>query len=278
MNEQIRIYMAAGEGEREKGIRQAMKGDKRFADLKVGSGLTVDLLFSVSEPNDESPVAVCIDDRTGEEYSEPSEWTEKRFLVELKEPSDFVQSVLNGHLHEQTLSIRETGQDGCTVILGDLGAIQEAIKDSANGRGLKKAEIGHVIASTYARCKSFRKRSMLNGVPIFHKGDDSGFFDGEDQFKDILDLAADYLTDGDMMGFRMRPADGERELLAASILFHGDGIGPGVLTPVMKEYDLVLVPRGEFAHQPCDMPGIGPKRSEMIDKRIVMAYGFRGKA
>ncbi|MFA5376652.1 MAG: hypothetical protein WC455_12970 [Dehalococcoidia bacterium] len=266
MSEQIRIYMAAGEGEREKGIRQALIGDTRFGKLEIRSDLPVDLQFTQtnSEKTFDTAAELIAD------LNRPD-----TLHIELKLAQDFVQSVLNGHLMEQTLSIGKTGQDGCTVILGDIGDIQEAIMDSAQGRGLSKSEISHSIASTYARCKSFRKRSFLNGVPAFHKGDDSGFFDGEDQFKDILELAHDYLCDGSMMGFRPRPADGERELLAASILFHGDGIGPGVLKPVMAEYDLVLVPKGDFARQPCDMKGIGPKRAEMIDKRIVMAYGFR---
>ena len=194
--------------------------------------------------------------------------------VELKEPPDFVSSVLSGHLMEQVLSIREMAEPGCIVILGNLEAIYEAVRDSANGRGVKRSEVGHVIASTHARCKSFRKRSMLNGVPVFHAGDDSGFFDNKDQWVDLLELAADYLTDGSLMGFRQRPAEGERELLAASIMFHGDGIGPGVLKPVMQEYALRLIPRGEQARSVCDMPGIGKKRAAVIDKRISMIYGM----
>ncbi len=254
---QIAVYMAPGEAAREKSMRQAIAGDKRFMPLEISSDIPVDLRFSTT----------C-----------PAGWTNHTFHMELKLPPDFVQSVLNGHLQEQVLSCREAGQDACIVILGGSDEIYAAIKDSATGRGVKRSEIGHVIASVHARCKSFRKRSMLNGVPVFHAGDDSGFFDSEDQFKDILELAHDYLTDGDMMGFRQRPADGERELLAAAILFHGDKIGPGVLKPVMEQYELCLLPRGEFAEQPCEMPGIGPKRAAIIDKKIAMVYGMRVKA
>jgi len=197
---------------------------------------------------------------------------------------------LSGHLYNQVLSCREYGSPACVVILGDIGSIYAAIEESSEKRfvelpnGKKKIKMlnddekKQANATTLARCKSFRKRSMLNGVPVFHKGDDSGFFDGEDQFRDILELAHDYLLDGSMMGFRMRPAIGERELLAASVLFHGDGIGPKVLEPVLEDYDLCFVPKKDYARQPCDMPGIGPKRSAMIDSRIVMAYGFRGRA
>lgn len=205
--------------------------------------------------------------------------------IELKTPADFVASVLNGHLAEQALSIRESGYNGCVVILGSLDDIYEAIKDASKlraGKCLRGSGLSQAISGNHLRCKSFRKRSFLNGIPIFYVGDDSGFFDHAEEddkgnkigvWKDILELAHDYLLDGDMLGFGQRPANGEREILAASILFHGDGIGPGVLKPVMKEYRLALLPKGEYARQPLDMDGIGPKRAKLIEERIVMHYG-----
>ncbi|MCK9568685.1 hypothetical protein M0R72_07075 [Candidatus Pacearchaeota archaeon] len=265
MQERIAVYISPNErgSDRAKHLALAIYEDNRFM-LPSFREIGVDLQFSIVEHVGH--------DLLGEEYCD------KILNIELKEPNDFVQSVLSGHLQEQVLSCREAGQDACVVILGGSDEIYAAIKDSATGRGVKRSEIGHVIASVHARCKSFRKRSMLNGVPVFHAGDDSGFFDSEDQFKDILELAHDYLTDGDMMGFRQRPAGGERELLAAAILFHGDKIGPGVLKPVMEQYELCLLPRGEFAEQPCDIKGIGPKRAAIIDKKIAMVYGMRAKA
>ena len=255
-------------GLRMKSLKAAIAKDSRFSFAGYKE-LPVDLQFQTAEDD----IFLENDYENGKVNHIPF----KRFKclnVELKEPPDFVQSVLSGHLMEQVLSIREIAEPGCIVILGNLEAIYEAVRDSANGRGVKRSEVGHVIASTHARCKSFRKRSMLNGVPVFHMGDDSGFFDGPDQWADILELAVDYLTDGSLMGFRQRPADGERDLLAASILFHGDGIGPGVLKPVMEDYALRLVPRKDPARLPCDMPGIGPKRAAVIDQKISMVYGM----
>jgi len=216
-------------------------------------------------------------DLLGEEYCE------KILHIELKEPQDFVQSVLNGHLYDQTLSIRESGYNGCTVILGTLDEIYAAIDESNEKRiidqpgGKKKFKFlnqddrSNANASTWLRLKSFKKRSTLNGVPIFWKGDDSGFFDGEDQWKDILELAVDYLTDGSMFGFAIRPAEGEREITAASFLV--PGCGPSVMSTVLKEYRLALVPKGLYAKQPIEMKGIGEKRAKDIDKLIVMYYG-----
>jgi hypothetical protein len=207
------------------------------------------------------------------EYGEPAivfHEPEKVFNMELKRPEDFVQSVLSGHLMDQTLSIRESGYNGCTVIIGDSGEIAEAIRDSAQGRGIKKAEIGHVIATTHSRCKSFRKRSFLNGVPIFHKGDDSGFFDSDDQWKDILELAFDYLTDGDMLGFRQRPAENEREVAAASMMHKG--IGSDSMRILLKEYTLAFVPRCIYAKPIEELSGWGPKRCKQIEPMVRMIY------
>lgn len=234
--------VSANEGSRIEQLKAALFGDVRFSCLRVAVDLPSDIRFISGD----------------------------RVLdVELKVPLDYVQSVLNGHLMEQVLSVREGGTQGCVVILGERDDIYAAIRDSAVGRGYKKADIGHVISTTHARCKSFRKRATLNGVPVFFKGDDSGFFDGPDQWRDILELAVDFLTGGDMLGFRMRPADGERELAAASMLFHGDKIGPGVLSPVLAEYALRLVPRGPDATPIKDLPGIGAKRSAIIERVVI---------
>jgi hypothetical protein len=202
--------------------------------------------------------------------------------MELKRPIDFVQSVLSGHLYDQTLSIRESGYNGCTVILGDLGDIAEAIKDASKlraGKHLRGDELSHAIATTHSRCKSFRKRSFLNGIPIFYVGDDSGFFDNleEDKdknkigvWKDILDLSYDFLCDGDMLGFRMRPAENDREVAAASML--RKGIGSESMRILLKEYTLAFVPRGIYARPIEDLEGWGPKRCKQIAPMVRMIY------
>lgn len=238
----ISVLMAPGEADREEALRQALAGDKRFAGPRISSNLPVDLQFCCGE---------------------------KILNTELKMPQDFVQSVLTGHLAEQVLSMLEARKDGCTVILGGLDEIYAAVKESAKlrkGKYLRGDEARKAIAETHLRCKSFRKRSFLNGIPIFYKGDDSGFFDGDDQFKDILELAHDYLCDGSLFGFMNRPADDMRELAAAAMLFKG--MGAKTLEPVIREYKLALVPKGDYARQPIDMDGIGPKRAAVIDQRI----------
>ena len=270
----ISVLMAPGEADREKEMRRAMDGDKRFGPLVISSEIPVDLQFSIEVPCTED---FCIDGKI--DYVNCLECggtghVPKILNIELKMPQDFVQSVLNGHLAEQVFSMLEARKDGCTVILGALDEIYAAVKESAKprkGKYLRGDEARKAIAETHLRCKSFRKRSFLNGMPVFHKGDDSGFFDSDNQFKDILELAHDYLCDGSLFGFVNRPADDMRELAAAAMLFRG--MGAKTLEPVIREYKLALIPRGSFARQPCDLPGIGPKRAAVIDQRIKMVYG-----
>lgn len=264
MQERITAYIAAGEA-RKKPLEAAMKGDGRFLSLVERSDLPVDLQFKIVEHIGR--------DLIGDEYCE------KVLNIELKRPDDFVQSVLKGHLMDQTLSIREQGYNGCTVILGDLGDIAEAIKDASKlraGKYLRGDELKHAIASTHLQCKSFRKRSFLNGVPVFYKGDDSGFFDGEDQFRDILELAHDYLLDGDMLGFRQRAADGEREIAAAAMCFKG--IGPELMKVLLTDYQLCFAPRADYARPIEELPGFGKKRCEMLAPHMRMIYSNLVKA
>ena len=249
--DRIKVSIAVGERDREQCMRSALSHDVRFEPLQIDPNNAVDLFFRLERE--------C--------------WVDGNLHMELKRPEDFVKSVLSGHLMDQTLSIRESGYNGCTVILGDLGDIQAAIKESSKlraGKYLRGAELGQAISSTHLRCKSFRKRSFLNGVPVFWKGDDSGFFDSDDQWKDVLDLAADYLTDGDMLGFRMRPADGEREVAAASML--KKGIGSDSMRILLKEYTLVFAPRGIYARPIEDLEGWGPKRCRAIADMVRMIY------
>lgn len=255
----IHVYMAPGEADREQAMRSVLSHDTRFDPLQIDSAIPVDLMFLGGK--DEYEIM-------GEPICDY-----KVLNMELKRPIDFVQSVLSGHLMDQTLSIRESGYNGCTVILGDLGDIQAAIKESSKlraGKYLRGVELGQAISSTHLRCKSFRKRSFLNGVPVFWKGDDSGFFDGDDQWKDIPELANDYLTDGDMLGFRQRPANNEREVAAASMLTKG--IGPETWRNVLAEYQLQLLPRKDPAKPIEEIAGVGPKRAEAIGKMIRMVY------
>ena len=73
------------------------------------------------------------------------------------------------------------------------------------------------------------------------------------------------------MSYRPHPANGERELAAAAMLF-GQGIGPKTLEPIMNDYHLCLLPKAPDARPISQFAGIGPKRLSILDKKVKMVY------
>lgn len=189
------------------------------------------------------------------------------FNMELKEPSDYVQSVLGGHLYNQCLTLRERGLPCAILITDEWSKVMEA-----NRNACLKRRASDQIASNYLRLKSFKKRTLLNGIRTFYPGDDSGFFDGDNVWTDLKEFVFDLFEGGDLTGFRARPTNGEREVVALSTLL--PGMGPATLSPLLEDYTLRLIPRGEFAKDPGDYPGIGKKREAVLDKMICKVYGM----
>lgn len=242
MQEVLRLTISPNETNSPERIKDLMRAIESFKGQIVYGG-----------KDSEQPADICLLSQT------------KRIHVELKKPNDWVSSVLFGHLYEQVLTLREWGQPAIILILGDTADIYKAIKESASGRGLRGPDIAHVIASNHARCKSFRKRAFLNNIRVFWKGDDSGFFDGDDTFEDLLEFALDFFLEGDMIGFRPKPADGERDIAAASMLFKG--IGDESMTNLLKEYDIGFFPK-HGARPIEEIPGFGKKRCDQIRSRV----------
>lgn len=196
-----------------------------------------------------------------------------KFLCELKEPADYIASALSpsGHLYQQVLSMREAGHQCMILITDDWSEVMKANKDSCMKRGASSQ-----IAENYMRIKSFKKRAYLAGVRTFYPGDDSGFFDGDNVWKDLLELVYDVFEDGKMLAFRPRPASGERELAASSMMFAG--IGPETMRALLEEYSLCFAPRGDYAKPIEEIPGIGKKRAAAINPHVRMTYLNRVRA
>ena len=191
------------------------------------------------------------------------------FNAEFKEVSDYVTSALSpqGHLYMQLLAAREAGYRCGVVVFGGDNQVTEAIIDALKTRYRGK-ELAFNIASYESRLIDFEANCEAIRCPVWRWQ--------ASPWKRLLSTSHKILMGGDLLGYRPRPADNERDLAAASLLFKG--IGPKILEPILAEYDLCFVPKGEFARQPCDMPGIGPKRAAIIDKKIAMVYGMRVKA
>ena len=247
----IKSYIAAGEGDRAKSLALAINEDPRFDPLQIDSSIPVDVQFSI--PN---PAKISVN---GEFVDLPR----YIFNCELKECSDYISSALgkDGHLYCQHLSMRESGHPAMILVLGSDLDVSNAIMDSLQTRYRGK-ELAFQIGNYEARLQDFEARSFANGIPVMRWK--------ARPFGRLLSTAAQVLGDPSMMSYGPKPANGERDLVAASLLFRG--IGAKTLEPVMAEYRLALVPRGEYARQPLDMVGIGPKRAKLIEERIVMVY------
>jgi hypothetical protein len=249
--------------DRAKHLALAISEDNRFMPPEFRE-IDVDVQFSIMEENEYS-----IDKDYNGYVMRETELETKIFNVELKEPADYVSSALgkDGHLYQQVLAMREAGHRCGVAVLGGSNQITGAIIDALQTR-YKGKELAFNIASYESRLIDFEANCEAIRCPVWRWQ--------ASPWKRLLSTSHKILMGGDLLGYRPRPADNERDLAAASLLFKG--IGPKILEPILAEYDLCFVPKGEFARQPCDMPGIGPKRAAIIDKKIAMVYGMRAKA
>jgi len=231
----IKVTMSSNEAcsKRAAGLANALMDDPRFA-WEGYENIPVDLQFHI-----------------GDSY----------FNVELKECSDYIASALgpSGHLYSQILTMRELGHPCMVLVLGSDEDITNAIKDATKTR-YKGQERAYQIGSYTDRLWDFESQAGALGCSV-------GRWKAS-PWKRLLSLVHKTLTGGNLLSYRPKPANGERELAAASMLF-GNGIGPQVLKPVLAEYKLCLLSKTHPDAVPvCDLPGIGPKRAAIIEQRI----------
>jgi len=232
----------------------ALHDDPRF-EWQGYDNLDVDLLFTLSDPARDKqkeeirlkyPNLKDIEFRIGNDL----------FSVELKEPADYVASALgpNGHLYSQVLTMREAGNSCMVLVLGSDEDITNAIKDATKTR-YRGQERAFQIGSYNDRLIDFEAQCEALGCRVARWK--------ASPWKRLLSTVHKVLTGGNLMSYRPKPANGERELAAAAMLL-GQGIGPTVLKPVMADYKLCLVPRNGNARALEDMSGIGKKRAETL--------------
>ena len=188
------------------------------------------------------------------------------FNVELKECSDYLQSAFGntGHLYQQILSMRESGHPGMVLVLGGDAEISAAIKDSVYSRYHKPQEIAWNIDSMEDRLIDFEANCEALGVPVRRWS--------TRPWRKLLSTVHKVLHGGNLTGYRPRPAENEREVVAASLMF--PGMGPTLLAPIMEEYSLMLVPKRDDSRPISTFPKIGKKRQSMLDARTAMIYGI----
>jgi hypothetical protein len=249
----IKSFIAAGEGTRAKSLACAIMEDPRFAPLEVNADNVVDVCFELHSTE-------CVEDSIGGQAFLKNV---KKFLAELKEVKDYVISALgrDGHLFLQHLAMSEAGHKAIIVVLGGDNQVADAIfqilKTQYHGDELK-----YEMESYKKRLFDFEAKSFASGVPVMRWQ--------LDPYQRLLSCAHKVLTDADMMDYRPRPAEGERELCAACCLTKG--IGPETWQTILKEYQIGLVPRGDYAKPLEELPGMGPKRCAQVNPMIRMIY------
>lgn len=237
----ISVLMSSNEAgsKRASGLANALLDDSRF-EWKGYENIPVDLQFHTIVGSPEYHAV---------------------FNCELKEPADYVASALgpSGHLYSQVLTMRELGHPCMVLVLGSDEDITNSIKDATKTR-YKGQERAYQIGSYNDRLLDFESNCEALGCRVARWK--------ASPWKRLLSTVHKVLTGGNLMSYRPKPANGERELAAASMLF-GNGIGPQVLKPVLEKYNLCLVSKTHPQAVPvCDLPGIGPKRAAIIEKRI----------
>ena len=176
--------------------------------------------------------------------------------------SDYLSSILSGHLWEQCLAARELGEPLIIAVLGDDHDIEKAIARAAGeGRKGSKSRCFDIkkFEQYHAMVDGFESNCMGAGIQVWHLG--------YNQFPRLLLRARKILEGGDLSGFCPKPADGERQTVGLSILA-GRGVGPKMAANILARYNLCLILRDGFCGDLVDCAGIGPKRAETIRKNL----------
>jgi len=224
-------------------IREAVQKDEHFEEIPPIEPLPFDLEFW-AEDNITNAIHVELKD-----FSEAGN-------------SDYLSSILSGHLYEQVLAAREMSEPFVIAVLGDDHDIEKAIARAAGeGRKGSKSRCFDIkkFEQYHAMVDGFESNCMGAGIQVWHLG--------YNQFPRLLLRVRKILEGGDLSGFCPKPADGERQTVGLSILA-GRGVGPKMAANILERYNLCLILKDGFCGDLVDCAGIGPKRAETIRKNL----------
>ena len=169
--------------------------------------------------------------------------------------SDYLSSILSGHLWEQCLAAQELGEPMIIAVLGDDRDVNEAIKTAASRNHRVDA---NKLFQYFQMVDGFEANCMGLGIQVWRLK--------TDPWKRLLLRVRKILEGGDLAGFAPSPAEGERRAVALSILA-GDGIGATKAKNILQKFDLCLRPKIAIGClEDCD--GIGPKLASTIRKNL----------
>lgn len=234
MQNRIRVTISPNEAARTRStkIEKAIVEDSRF-ELAESCEIPFDLRFSI----------------------DPLE-----YHVELKDfsgdgGSDYLGSILNGHLYEQVLAAREMQIPLAIVVLGDDNDVGEAIRKAASRTGRMNVK---KLMDYFRMVEGFEAKCIRLKIPVWRLK--------TDPYWRILLRVREILDGGDLTGFAPHPAEGERQAVGLSILA-GRGIGPKKARSILEHFRIVLEPRTSDDYL-TDCDGIGSELALRIRKQI----------
>ena len=218
-------------------IREAVQKDEHFEEIPPIEPLPFDLEFW-AEDNITNAIHVELKD-----FSDAGN-------------SDYLSSILSGHLYEQVLAAREIGEPLIIAVLGDDNDVGAAIRKAASRKHRMDPK---KLMQYFELVEGFEANCLGCGVRVWRLK--------TDPYGRILLRVRKILEGGDLRGFVPKPADGERLAVGLSILA-GRGVGPKMAANILERYNLCLILRDGYCGDLEDCEGIGPKRAETIRKNL----------
>ena len=170
--------------------------------------------------------------------------------------SDYLSSILSGHLWEQCQAAREIGEPFVIAVLGGDEEVNAACKAAASRK--HRLDVDKML-KYFAMVDGFEANAIGQGIQVWRLK--------TDPYGRLLLRARKILEGGDLSGFCPKPADGERQAVGLSILA-GRGVGPKMAANILQRYNLCLILKDGYCGDLTDCVGIGPKRAETIKKNI----------
>ena len=247
-------------------VEKAVLEDDRF-EMRDPGDLPFDLRFSAAGhcPKECDRAAIC-DTQPDLIRSACRRYIIQRvFHVELKdfsesEGSDYLSSILSGHLYEQILAARERQEPVALFVLGDDNDVGAAIRKAASrAQGGNRVD-PEKLMEYFRMVEGFEANCIALGVPVWRLK--------TDPWKRMLLRVRKILQGGDLASFAPAPAEGERQAVGLSILA-GRGIGPTKARAILEKFRVALVPL-QSDNYLVDCVGIGEKLAlKLADSKAI---------